>query len=52
MIARWWRDCGPLLWVLLVGTLLVLSGLRTRAAPFALALGVVLLGVGVEGRDA
>lgn len=47
MIA-WWRDCGPMAWVLVAGTLLVLIGSRTRLAPLALLLSAVLIAVGLE----
>lgn len=47
MIA-WWKDCGPMAWVLVAGTLLVLIGSRTRLAPWALGLSAVLIAVGLE----
>lgn len=45
----WLRDCGPLGWALLGGTIIVLIALRTRLASWALLLGLFLVAVGAYG---
>lgn len=42
------RSCAPLGWVLVAGALAALVGVSTRLAPWALFLGLLVLGVGYE----